>query len=55
MSLLLVLARAFVNFFGITKPTPEQERRAAWFIGSLLLLIVFGMLAVLAALVQVRR
>ena len=45
MRLLLFLARAFIDTFGITAPTPQNERRAAWFILVLLLLVllaVFG-------------
>ena len=55
MPVLLFLARAFVQTFGITQPSPDQERRAAWFIGVLLAIIVLGMLAVLAAFVSVHR
>ena len=55
MGFLLLLARAFVNTFGITQPTPEGERRAAYFIGTLLLLIVLGMAALLYAFVSMRR
>ena len=54
LTLLLGLARAFINFFGITKPSVEHERRTAWFICVLLLLIVVGMLAALAAFLRVR-
>jgi hypothetical protein len=54
LTLLLGLARAFINFFGITKPGVEQERSAAWFIGVLLLLIVLGMLAALVGFLHVR-
>jgi hypothetical protein len=34
------ITNGFINFFGITQPTPRQERQAAWFICSLLALIV---------------
>jgi hypothetical protein len=34
------VTNGFINFFGITQPTPKQERQAAWFICSLLILIV---------------
>lgn len=36
------LTRAFIDVFGITHPTPQQERRAAWFVCTLLSLIVLG-------------
>ncbi len=55
MPLLLFLARAFVQTFGITQPSAAQERRAAWFIAVLMGLIVLGMVAVLVAFVSVRR
>lgn len=55
MSLLLLLTRAFVNTFGITQPSPEGERRAAYFIGTLLLLIVLGMVVLLYAFVSMRH
>lgn len=42
MQLLLFLARVFINTFGITQPTPKQEKRAAWFIAILLTLILVG-------------
>lgn len=40
MPLLLFLARAFIQTFGITQPTPERERRVAWFLAGLMLLVV---------------
>lgn len=43
------LTRVFIDVFGITHPTPQQERRAAWFICSLLALIVIGIVAVFLA------
>lgn len=55
MGFLLFLARAFVNTFGITQPGPETERRAAYFIGTLLLLIVLGMVALTFAFVSLRH
>ena len=44
------LTRIFIDVFGITHPTPQQERRAAWFICSLLAFIVIGILVVLLLL-----
>ena len=55
MGLLLLLTRAFVNTFGITQPGPEGERRAAYFLGTLMALIVLGMVALTYAFVAVRR
>ncbi|MBB5059033.1 hypothetical protein HDF16_003756 [Granulicella aggregans] len=36
------LTRVFIDVFGITHPTEREERRAAWFICSLLALVVAG-------------
>ncbi len=38
MQLLEALDDAFTNTFGITQPTAEARRRAAWFILALLIL-----------------
>ncbi|WP_263356104.1 hypothetical protein [Acidicapsa ligni] len=46
MGLVNFITRGFIDFFGITHPTPKQERQAAWFICGLLVLII-----VVAALV----
>jgi hypothetical protein len=55
MGFLLLIARSFINTFGITQPTPGGERRAAYFIGFLLALIVLGMVGALAAFLMIRR
>ena len=55
MPLLLFLARVFVNTFGITQPSPQLERRAAWFIGILLAVVVLLSVAALAAFLSIRR
>lgn len=34
------LTNFFVNFFGITQPTPKAANRAAWFIALMLLFVV---------------
>lgn len=54
MAFLLLIARSFINTFGITQPTPQAERRAAYFIGVLLALIVVMMLLALAAFLKLR-
>lgn len=46
MQLFLPIARAFINVFGITQPTPAQEKQAAWFIGTLLILVLLAFIAV---------
>jgi len=54
MGFLLFIARSFINTFGITQPGPEGERRAAYFIGTLLVLIVVLMIAALVAFLKLR-
>lgn len=49
------LTRVFIDVFGITHPTPQQERRAAWFICTLLALVVLGIVAVFVAVYSVSR
>ena len=36
------LTRIFIDVFGITHPTPEQERRATWFISTMLGMILMA-------------
>jgi len=40
MGLLRLITHGFINFFGITQPTPRQERQATLFVCGLLVLIV---------------
>ena len=40
MGFIQFITRGFIDFFGITQPTPKQERQAGWFIFGLLVLIV---------------
>ena len=40
MGFFRLVTHGFINFFGITQPTPKQERQAAWFICGLMALIV---------------
>lgn len=39
------LTRVFIDVFGITHPTPQQERQATWFISIMLGLILVGIIA----------
>ncbi|WP_419804977.1 hypothetical protein [Terriglobus sp.] len=55
MPFLLFIARAFIQTFGITQPTPEGERRAAWFIGVLLFVIVAAVVAGFASFAVLHR
>ena len=50
MNPLRFLVDAFVNTFGITRPTPEQETRAGRFIALMLILILVALIAVAWAL-----
>lgn len=50
MSPLRFVVDAFVNTFGITRPTPEQEVRAGRFIAAMLVLIVLVLIAIAWAL-----
>ena len=55
MRLLLLFARAFIDTFGITAPTRENERRVAWFIATLMFLVgvaVLGSFLVLHRLLR---
>jgi flagellar basal body-associated protein FliL len=47
---LLFLSNAFINTFGITQPTQKNERRTAWFI-AIMLLLVIALVATVAAVV----
>lgn len=40
MGFFRLITHGFINFFGITQPTPAHERQAAWFICGLLALII---------------
>jgi Mg2+ and Co2+ transporter CorA len=54
VGLLKFITRGFVNFFGITQPTPQQERQATWFICGLLVVIVLVAAGVFWLLVMSR-
>ncbi|SEB81978.1 hypothetical protein [Terriglobus roseus] len=54
MGFLLMIARAFINTFGITQPSAQGERNMAYYIGGLLGLIVLGMIVALAAFLHLR-
>jgi hypothetical protein len=42
MGVFTFITRGFIDFFGITQPTPGEQNRAVWFICALLALIVLG-------------
>lgn len=49
MNLLQFISNAFINTMGITKPSPQAERRAAWFI-VIMLTAVITLVATAAAI-----
>jgi ABC-type amino acid transport system permease subunit len=50
MNLLLLISNAFINTMGITQPSPQAAKRAAWFILALLsaVVVLIGSIAFLA-------
>jgi hypothetical protein len=40
MRLLLLISNAFINTMGITQPSPEAAKRAAWFIVAMLTVVL---------------
>jgi len=50
---LLFLSNAFINTFGITQPSPKDERRTAWFIAIMLILVIAAVAAVAAVVLHV--
>jgi hypothetical protein len=46
------VTHGFINFFGITQPTPKQERQATLFISALLAFIVLFAALVFAVVVM---
>jgi hypothetical protein len=50
MGLIRFITRVFIDVFGITHPTPEEEQRAAWFICGSLIVIVAGLASLFVVL-----
>ncbi len=46
MKLLLLISNAFINTMGITQPSPQAERRAAWFIVTLLAVVLAAVMTI---------
>jgi ABC-type amino acid transport system permease subunit len=46
MNLLLLISNAFINTMGITQPSPESQKRAAWFIVALLSAVVVAIASI---------
>jgi ABC-type amino acid transport system permease subunit len=49
MKFLLLISNAFINTMGITQPSPQAEKRAAWFI-VIMLSVVIAAVASIASL-----
>ena len=52
MGFLNFVTNGFINFFGITQPTPKQQRQATWFICGLLAFILVFAALVFAVIVM---
>ena len=50
MRLLEFLAQVFINTFGITQPSPEQQNRVSLILGGILLATIVGALSVIGFL-----
>jgi hypothetical protein len=48
-----LLTRVFIDVFGITHPTPQQEQRATWFITILMAFLFLGIALVFLTLYTV--
>ena len=46
MGVFTFITRGFIDFFGITQPTPGEQKRAVWFICALLAVIILGAAAI---------
>jgi hypothetical protein len=55
MTLLRYIATAFINFFSITQPAPEDEDRAAWFIAIMLLVVLAAVTSAVSIAVHYLR
>jgi hypothetical protein len=55
MSPLRFVTRAFIDVFGITQPTPEQERTASRFINALLGVIALGMILIVVLIFRLSQ
>ena len=49
MKFIMLISNAFINTMGITQPSPQAEKRAAWFI-FILLTAVLAAVATIAVL-----
>ena len=52
MNLLQLISNVFINTMGITKPSPQAERRAAWFIVFMLAAVIAAVAALAAIAIQ---
>ncbi len=52
MKYLLLITNAFFRTMGITKPSPQAEKRAAWFLLALLSLVFIAIIAILVLAIR---
>jgi hypothetical protein len=45
------ITQGFIDFFGITKPSPDEERNAVWIIFALLGAVILGVAAIFGIVV----
>jgi flagellar basal body-associated protein FliL len=48
VSLLRYISNAFINTMGITKPSPQAEKRASWFIVIMLAAVIAAVASIAA-------
>ena len=48
MKFLLFISNAFINTMGITQPSPQTQKRAAWFILTMLTAVAAGIITIAA-------
>lgn len=52
MNPLLFISNAFINTMGITQPSPQKAKQAAWFIVALLIAVLAIILTIAAVAVH---
>jgi hypothetical protein len=48
MKFLLFISNAFINTMGITQPSPQAAKRAAWFIFAMLIAVIAAIITIAA-------
>ena len=52
MKFLLFISNAFINTMGITQPSPQAEKRAAWFIFAMLCTVAAAIVTIAAVAIH---